>query len=97
MGYYIPDDMWESLSEQPKAVQNAVFGAVARLYFSGEEDRQLSGVARSIFVAFRERVSKSRVNAGNRVGKTKNGTDNETHNGIKNEIGNSLLKVEMEI
>ena len=88
MGYYIPDDMWESLSEQPKTVQNAVFGAVARLFFAGEEDGNLTGVAKSIFVAFRDRVTKSRINENNRKNKTRNGNGNETHNETDNENGN---------
>ena len=91
MGYYIPDDMWESLSEQPKTVQNAVFGAVARLFFTGEEDA-LTGVSKSLFVAFRDRVLKSRTNERNRKGKSRNGngneTDNENGNGTDNETRN---------
>ena len=85
MGYYIPNDMWEAIEEQPKTVQNAVLGAVARLFFTGVEEH-LNGTAKSIYAAFRTRVMRSRTNEMNRRGKT-NETRNETRNEISNETG----------
>lgn len=84
MGYYIPDDMWEAIEGQSKTVQDAVVGAVVRLYFTGEEDGSLKGVSRALFVAFRERVVLSRKRSDARLGKTRtNGNQNRNKTAIK--------------
>lgn len=62
MGFYIQDDYWEALSDQPQKVRNEVLGALCELYFTGEAPT-LSGLSRSFFVAFRERVTKARQKA----------------------------------
>lgn len=60
MGYYIQDDMWEALADQPLKVRREVLEAICLQFFEGEE-RELKGVSRSLFIAFRDRVKLSRT------------------------------------
>lgn len=62
MGFYIQDDYWEALEGQPSKVRNEVLGALCELYFTGDAPT-LTGLSRSFFVAFRERVAKARQKA----------------------------------
>lgn len=70
MGFYIQDDMWESVSELPRKTQDEVLGALVRLYFTGEPG-ELKAVSKSILTAFRDRVllSKTRSDSGKQNGK----------------------------
>lgn len=56
MGFFIQDDFWEACEELPQKTQDEVFGSLVRFYFTGEEPN-LKGVGKSLFVAFRKRVS----------------------------------------
>lgn len=93
MGYYIPDDMWEALEDQPVKVQDEFFGAVARYFFCQKETPGMRGVSKSLFIAFRDRVAKSRCNERNRR-KSKNETNNETGNETDNETHNEIAEEE---
>lgn len=79
MGFYIQDDMWESVSELSRKTQDEVIGALARLYFEGQQT-ELKGTSKSLFVAFRDRVllSQKRSDCGKQNGKQK-----REQNGIK--------------
>ncbi len=72
MGFYIQDDMWEAVSELPRKTQDEVLGALARLFFEGEQT-ELKGVSKSLFIAFRDRVllSQKRSDCGKQNGKQK--------------------------
>jgi uncharacterized phage protein (TIGR02220 family) len=92
MGYYIPDDMWEAMDGQPRKAQDAFFGAVARLFFTGEAEVP-TGPARIAYVSFRERVLKSRTNYMNksRHPASKQGTGCQRNSeSVDNEIDNPL-------
>lgn len=60
MGFYIQDDMWQAVADAPKSVQDAYFGALARLWFSGEET-QLKGHAKVAYTLSHDRVLLSKV------------------------------------
>lgn len=62
MGFYIQDDMYESLSDLPEKDQDKLLGAMTRFYFTGEEP-QFSGIKKALFTAFRQRINMSRSNA----------------------------------
>lgn len=70
MGFYVQDDMWEAVSELPRKTQDEVMGALARLYFEGEQT-DLKGTSKSLLIAFRDRVllSKNRSDCGKQNGK----------------------------
>lgn len=71
MGMYFQDDFWEAISTLPMPDRNACAGALLSLYFDGEEDTTLTGVARGFYVAFRQRVllAKEKAKAGSKGGK----------------------------
>lgn len=66
MGFYVQDDFWEAMEEQPLRVQDEVLGALTRLFFTGDEHPPIKGVSKALFVAFRDRVliAKKRSCAG---------------------------------
>lgn len=70
MGFYVQDDMWEAVRELPRRNQDEVMGALARLFFDGEQS-DLKGVSKSLFIAFRDRVllSQIRSSCGKQNGK----------------------------
>ncbi|MEY8460108.1 hypothetical protein AALA69_03140 [Eggerthellaceae bacterium 24-137] len=82
MGFYIQDDFWEAMEEQPAKVQDEVLGALARLFFTGEAS-EMRGVSKALFVAFRDRVLIARKRS--EAGKSK-ARSNEDQNGIKTTI-----------
>lgn len=87
MGFYIQDDFWEALEEQPVGVQNEVLGSLTRLFFKGDDKPPIKGVSKSLFVAFRDRVllASKRSSAGR---SKRNQTDDQTtdQNGNKTRI-----------
>ena len=85
MGFYIQDDMWQAVADAPKSVQDAYFGALARLWFSGEET-QLKGHAKVAYTLSHDRVLLSKVKsdkwASKRLSKSLSNplsTEDETH------------------
>lgn len=68
---YFQDDFWEAISTLPQRDRDACAGALLSLYFDGEEDTKLRGMARGFYVAFRQRVliAKARAIAGKKGGK----------------------------
>ncbi len=71
MGMYFQDDFWEAISTLPQRDRDACAGALLALYFDGEEDTKLRGMARGFYIAFRQRVliAKARAIAGKKGGK----------------------------
>lgn len=86
MGFYVQDDFWEAMEEQPAKVQDEVLGALARLFFTGEASK-LRGVSKALFVAFRDRVliARKRSEAGKSKARS-NEDQNADQNGIKTPI-----------
>lgn len=68
---YFQDDFWEAISTLPQRDRDACAGALLALYFDGEEDTKLRGMARGFYIAFRQRVliAKARAIAGKKGGK----------------------------
>ncbi len=68
-GFYVQEDFWLAVEEQPKKVQNEVIGALCRLFYTGEDSAaSLRGAAKSVYIALRERVASSRVKSFARSG-----------------------------
>lgn len=68
-GFYIQEDFWLAVADESAAVQNAVMGALARLYFEGKDSSDsLPKTAKGLFIALRDRVkcSRSRSNPENK-------------------------------
>ena len=80
MGFYVQDDFWEAMEDQPPKVQDEVLGALTRLFFTGEV-AELKGVSKVLFVAFRERVLIARKRSD--AGKSK-AQSNANQNGNQN-------------
>ena len=90
MGFYIQDDFWEAMEDQPAKVQDEVLGSLARLFFTGEV-ADLKGVSKSLFVAFRDRVliARKRSEAGKskaRSSEDQNANQSDDQNGSKKPI-----------
>ncbi len=85
MGFYIQDDFWEAMEEQPAKVQDEVLGALARLFFTGEV-AELKGVSKALFVAFRDRVLLARKRSD--AGKSKR-SSNDDQNGDQTDEQNA--------
>lgn len=61
-GFYIQEDFWKSVEEMPKAQQDKVFGALVRLFFTGEDCPPKGKDPQSIYYALRGRVGCARDN-----------------------------------
>ena len=61
-GFYIQEDFWKSVEEMPKAQQDKVFGALVRLFFTGEDCPPQGKDPQSIYYALRGRVGCARDN-----------------------------------
>lgn len=69
-GFYIQQDFWEAVKGLPEKSQNAIVGAWVRLWFAGEEPKNLSAANMAVYAMGRERVilSGKRVEAGSKGG-----------------------------
>lgn len=74
MGFYIQDDFWEACEELPAKSQDEVFGALVRLFYTGDTNPDIKGVSKAVFIALRDRVliAKKRSEAGKSSGKQNN-------------------------
>lgn len=106
MGFYVQDDFWEALEEMPASVQNEVFGALTRTFFTGDTDaemKSLKGASKAVYIALRDRVllarKKSAAGGSKRGSKRDQNADQNVdqtsdQNAIKTE--GALLKSESE-
>lgn len=105
MGFYVQDDFWEALEEMPADVQNEVFGALTRTFFTGDADAEmntLKGASKAVYIALRDRVlmARKKSTAGSKRKQNsdqntdQNANQNGDQNGIKTE--GALLKSESE-
>lgn len=60
MGFYIQDDFWEACEELPEKTQDEVFGSLVRLFFTSNDNPNIKGTSKAVFIAFRDRVSLAR-------------------------------------
>ena len=68
-GFFVQEDYWLAVRGCSKKVQGEVIGALARLYFEGEDSADtLKGTSQSLYYALRERVSIARTKAAARNG-----------------------------
>lgn len=78
MGMYFQDDFWEACIELPKKDREAAIAGIVSFYFTNEEP-DLKGASKAVFIAFRERINIARKKS--EAGKSK---QNQTNN--QNEI-----------
>ena len=68
-GFFVQEDYWLAVRGCSRKVQGEVMGALARLYFDGEDSADsLKGTSQSLYYALRERVSLARTKAAARNG-----------------------------
>ena len=75
-GFFVQEDYWLAVRGQSNKVQGEVLGALARLFFEGEDSAgSLKGTSQSLYYALRERVliarTKSNARGGDRKGNQK--------------------------
>nr|DAH39841.1 MAG TPA: hypothetical protein [Caudoviricetes sp.] len=75
-GFFVQEDYWLAVRGCSKKVQGEVIGALARLFFEGEDSAEsLKGTSQSLYYAMRERVliarTKSNARGGNQKGDQK--------------------------
>ncbi|MCI8469328.1 MAG: hypothetical protein HFJ75_07595 [Eggerthellaceae bacterium] len=74
MGFYVQDDFWLAIEDAPKSAQDALFGALVRLYFT-DTDEPPKGAAKGVYIALRDRVRKARGKSHPGVAGRKSGSD----------------------
>lgn len=68
-GFFVQEDYWLAVRSCSRKIQGEVMGALARLYFEGEDSADsLKGTSQSLYYALRERVSLARTKAAARNG-----------------------------
>lgn len=68
-GFFVQEDYWLAVRGQSRKVQGEVMGALALLYFEGEDSAAaLKGTAQGLYYAMRERVLIARTKAAARGG-----------------------------
>lgn len=78
-GFYIQEDFWLAVEDCSAKAQNEVMGSLARLFFTGEDSAgSLRGVSKSVYIALRDRVAKSRTMGENRRGRSGDQTGYQT-------------------
>lgn len=75
-GFFVQEDYWLAVRGCSKKVQGEVMGALARLFFEGEDSAEsLKGTSQSLYYAMRERVliarTKSTARGGDQKGNQK--------------------------
>lgn len=75
-GFFVQEDYWLAVRACSKKVQGEVMGALARLFFEGEDSAEsLKGTSQSLYCAMRERVliarAKSTARGGDQKGNQK--------------------------
>ena len=68
-GFFVQEDYWLAVRGCSKKVQGEVIGALARLFFEGEDSAEsLKGTSQSLYYAMRERVLIARTKSSARGG-----------------------------
>lgn len=68
-GFFVQEDYWLAVRGCSKKVQGEVMGALARLFFEGEDSAEcLKGTSQSLYYAMRERVLIARTKSNARGG-----------------------------
>lgn len=71
-GFFVQEDYWLAVRGQSNKVQGEVLGALARLFFEGEDSAEsLKGTSQSLYYALRERVLIARTKSNARGGDQK--------------------------
>lgn len=71
-GFFVQEDYWLAVRGCSKKVQGEVIGALARLFFEGEDSAEsLKGTSQSLYYALRERVLIARTKSNARGGDQK--------------------------
>lgn len=75
-GFFVQEDFWLAVRSCSRKVQGEVMGALALLFFEGEDSAEsLKGTSQSLYYAMRERVliarTKSNARGGNQKGNQK--------------------------
>ena len=71
-GFFVQEDYWLAVRGCSKKVQGEVIGALARLFFEGEDSAEsLKGTSQSLYYAMRERVLIARTKSSARGGDQK--------------------------
>lgn len=71
-GFFVQEDYWLAVRGCSKKVQGEVLGALARLFFEGEDSAEsLKGTSQSLYYALRERVLIARTKSNARGGDQK--------------------------
>ena len=71
-GFFVQEDYWLAVRGCSKKVQGEVMGALARLFFEGEDSAEaLKGTSQSLYYAMRERVLIARTKSNARGGDQK--------------------------
>lgn len=71
-GFFVQEDYWLAVRGCSKKVQGEVMGALARLFFEGEDSAEsLKGTSQSLYYAMRERVLIARTKSTARGGDQK--------------------------
>lgn len=96
-GFFVQEDFWLAVRGCSKKVQGEVIGALARLFFEGEDSAEsLKGTSQSLYYAMRERVLVARTKSSARGGDQR-GDQRGDQKGYQNPILLAKSKSESEI
>lgn len=96
-GFFVQEDYWLAVRTCSKKVQGEVMGALARLFFEGEDSAEsLKGTSQSLYYAMRERVLIARTKSNARGGDQK-GNQKGDQKGDQNAILLAKSESESEI
>lgn len=96
-GFFVQEDYWLAVRGCSKKVQGEVLGALARLFFEGEDSADsLKGTSQSLYYALRERVLIARTKSNARGGDQK-GDQKGNQKGDQNPILLAKSESESEI
>ena len=71
-GFFVQEDFWLAVRSCSRKVQGEVMGALALLFFEGEDSAEsLKGTSQSLYYAMRERVLIARTKSNARGGRSK--------------------------
>lgn len=93
MGFYIQDDYFEAMKNEPTDVQNQFFGSIVRYFFTGEEPKRLDPRARLAFELVKKRIKVS-IRKSETWKAKKGSTDNPSTTEVETGINPSTTEVE---
>lgn len=95
-GFFVQEDYWLAVRGQSNKVQGEVLGALARLFFEGEDSADsLKGTSQSLYYALRERVLIARTKSNARGG-DQNGNQKGNQKGDQKGDQNPILLAKSE-